>query len=421
MKRLITLGGLLLGSCLLLSSCSFVSVSKIGKCDELEEDAAAKAVYLTSDEFNESYNKFAANISVVANETNKNTCISPISVYSALSMLSLSTSGNTQTEILKYLNTNEEELKNNYKKLFISSNYYDKEIEDYRETLCNSIWVNNEFDYKKDGVEAVAKNACADIFKIDFKNSSAGDYISDYVKDKTHDLIDQKINVGSETQMALVNTLYLNDPWFRFGDELGVTKNQMVFKNSDNTTSYDFFMVKSTKGKIYSNSDVRVMSVSTYRGYNLTFIVPNDGKNINEVFNEKNINEAINADYFDYDQEKYIYETINRFPKFTAESNYDLVNNLKAKGINDVFSANADFSPISNTDLSCSQVIHATKLGVDRKGIIGAAMTCVTTVGAAAPSRKIEVIEEFNVDRAFGYLISDRRDRVIFSGVINKI
>ena len=419
MKRLITLGGILLGSCLLLSSCSSVSVSKIGKCDELEEDAADKAVYLTSDEFNESYNKFAANISVVANETNKNTCISPISVYSALSMLSLSTSGNTQTEILKYLNTNEEALKNNYKKLFITSNYYDNNIDDYRETLCNSIWVNNEFDYKKDGVEAVAKNACADIFKIDFKNSSAGEYISDYVKDKTHDLIDQEINVNPETQMALVNTLYLNDPWFRFGDELGVTP--MSFKNSDNTTTQDSFMIKSTKGKIYSNSDVRVMCVSTYNKYKLTFIVPNDGKNINEVFNEKNINVAINADYFDYDQEKYIYETINRFPKFSAESNYDLVNNLKAKGINDVFSVNADFSPISNTDLLCSQVIHATKLGVDRKGIIGAAMTYVATEGAAAPSKKIEVIEEFNVDRAFGYLISDRRDRVIFSGVINKI
>ena len=36
MKKLITLGSLLLGSCLLLSSCSSVSVSRIAKCDELE-------------------------------------------------------------------------------------------------------------------------------------------------------------------------------------------------------------------------------------------------------------------------------------------------------------------------------------------------------------------------------------------------
>ena len=86
-----------------------------------------------------------------------------------------------------------------------------------------------------------------------------------------------------------------------------------------------------------------------------------------------------------------------------------------------MFSANADFSPISNTDLLCSQVIHATKLGVDRKGIIGVAMTHVLTDGAAAPDERIKVVEEFNVDRAFGYLISDRHNRVIFSGVINKI
>ena len=128
-----------------------------------------------------------------------------------------------------------------------------------------------------------------------------------------------------------------------------------------------------------------------------------------------------NANYFDYDQDKYIYETTTKFPKFNAESKYDLVEALQNKGIKDVFSSNADFSPISNTDLSCSQVIHSTKLGVDRKGIIGAAMTYVMTDGAAAPDRRTKIHEEFIVDRAFGYLVSDRYNRIIFSGIINKI
>ena len=108
---------------------------------------------------------------------------------------------------------------------------------------------------------------------------------------------------------------------------------------------------------------------------------------------------------------------------FDAESNISLVDSLKKKGINEVFDKNkADFSPISNTDLYCDSVIHSTKLGVDRKGIIGAAAT-VVMLGAASPFReeKIKVTEEFIVDRAFGYLVSDSSERVLFSGVINKI
>ncbi|MCR5646746.1 MAG: hypothetical protein K6F81_00500 [Acholeplasmatales bacterium] len=422
MKRKI-LPAMSLTALFILSSCgaASVSVSKIGKCDELNEDYEAFCTNRTSDEFNDSYNKFASNVSEIANESENNSCISPISVYSALSMLSFSTSGNTQTEILKYLNTTEEELKINYSKLFISSNYYDDAIDDFRETLFNSLWIQKEFEYKKESVESVAKNACADIFKIDFTNKYAGKYISNYVKDKTNDLIDQEINIDSSTQVALVNTLYLNDPWLRFGDDISVTNEQINFINSDNTISKDNFMIRSTSGKIYSNLDVRVMCVSTYNRYKITFIVPNENKKISDVFNEKNINEAINANYFDYDQDKYIYETTTKFPKFNAESKYDLVEALQNKGIKDVFSSNADFSPISNTDLSCSQVIHSTKLGVDRKGIIGAAMTYVMTDGAAAPDRRTKIYEEFIVDRAFGYLVSDRYNRIIFSGIINKI
>ena len=410
-------------SLLFLSACgiSSVSVSQIGECEQLNEDYSYFRANITSEEFNNSYNRFAANISEIANESDNNSCISPLSVYSALSMLSFSTSGNTQNEILKYLNTNEEDLKNNYSKLFISSNYYDDDIEDFRETLFNSIWIQNDFEYKKEGVDNVSKNAYADIFKIDFTNKYAGKYISNYVKDKTHKLINPELNIDSSTQMALVNTLYLNDPWFRFGDDLGLTKTKIDFKNSDNTITNDYFMVKSTSGKAYSNSDVRVMCVSTYSRYKLTFIVPNDNKKINDVFNEKNINEAINANYYDYDEDKYIYETINKFPKFNAESKYDLVEDLKNKGIKDVFGTNADFSPISNSDLSCSQVLHSTKLGVDRKGIIGAAMTYVSMSGASGPDERIKVTEEFRVDKAFGYLISDSFNRILFSGIINKI
>ena len=421
MKKLITLGSLLLGSCLLLSSCSFVSVSRIAKCDELE---TTNPYFINlKDEFNSNYNLFAADISDIANEGNENTCVSPISIYSALAMLAFSTNSNTKHEILTYMNTTEDDLRDNYKELFQASNYYDNQLGDYRESLCNSIWVQNDFDYKKDGVKFVSEYSCADIYKIDFTNNNANKYITDYVKDKTHDLIDQDFGLDASTQLALINTLYLNDVWNEKGDDISITDKKIKFKNADNTTTEDNFLIKSRSGKAYSNEEIRAMTVSTFNNYNITFIVPKDNYKIKDVFNSKNINEAINADYYDYDTTQYSYTTINKFPMFNAKSNLDIVNNLKAKGIKDVFDASkADFSPISNIDLFCSKVIHSTNLSVDRKGIIGAAATVATMKAtAAAPSEVIRITEEFIVDRAFGYLIGDSRNRILFSGIINKI
>jgi len=420
-KKIISL--LSLSSIILFTSCSFVDVNNIAKVDSVKTVDNNRHLVDWDNKFNDSYNKFASKASILGIDSNENTCISPISIYSALSMLTFSTIGNTQAEILKYMNTTEEDLKNNYKKLYEASNYYDSSIDDYRETLFNSIWLHKDFEYNEDGIKNVSNNACANIYTIDFTNKYANEYIRDYIKDNTHDLIDQNFNLDSDTKLALINTLYLNDPWFQFGDDLGITNDKLTFTNSDNSKVEDYFMVKSRNGKAFSNEEIRSMSVSTYNGYKITFIVPNDNYKISDVFNEENIYEAINTKYDDYDKEKYSYKTINKFPKFSAESNFDIIDGLIKGGINDVFNPDiADFSPISKTPLYCDKIIHSTKLGVDRKGIIGAATTVVELMdGTAAPDRKIEIVEEFVVDRAFGYLVSDYKNRVIFSGIINKI
>ena len=48
-------------------------------------------------------------------------------------------------------------------------------------------------------------------------------------------------------------------------------------------------------------------------------------------------------------------------------------------------------------------------------------MTYVAMQGASGPDERIKVTEEFIVDKAFGYLISDSFNRILFSGIINKI
>lgn len=407
-----------LAGVLFMTSC--VSVTKIGKgIDKDDLEYSKKNVDLTKD-FDDTYNEFVANASLLAKDTNNNTCMSPISLYSALSMLAFSTSGNTKAQILNYMQTSEEELTKNYKELYKASAYYDSNIDDYRELLTNSLWFDNDFSFKEDGINNVANNSCSNIFKIDFKNPGASDYISDYLKDETNDLIDQKIDISPDTKLVLLNSLYLNDPWLRFGDEIELSDEKYKFTNNDNSIYSDYFLYRKYNGKIYTNEEIRAMSVYTYHYFKITFIVPNDNYKINDVFNKQNIISAINTKYDEYDTELYNYQTTVYFPKFKAESKYDFSNNLKNLGISDVFDlAKADFSPITDNKISCDKIIHSSKIEVDRKGIIGAAETYVAVSMAGRYS--YDVYQDFIVDRPFGYLVSDQSNRVLFSGIINNV
>ena len=65
-----------LAGVLFMTSC--VSVTKIGKgIDKDDLEYSKKNVDLTND-FNDTYNEFVANASLLAKDTNNNTCMSPI-------------------------------------------------------------------------------------------------------------------------------------------------------------------------------------------------------------------------------------------------------------------------------------------------------------------------------------------------------
>ena len=60
---------------------------------------------------------------------------------------------------------------------------------------------------------------------------------------------------------------------------------------------------------------------------------------------------------------------------------------------------------------------------MDKKGIEGAAVTVIQMDGAtsAGPGEYERVYEDFIIDRAFGFIITDPYDVTLFSGVVNSL
>ena len=76
---------------------------------------------------------------------------------------------------------------------------------------------------------------------------------------------------------------------------------------------------------------------------------------------------------------------------------------------------------LTDEKVVCEKVQHITELTVDRRGIEGAAVTHIPTAGAPGPGKYTRVEFDFIVDRAFGFIITDRYNTTLFSGVVNEI
>jgi serine protease inhibitor len=114
------------------------------------------------------------------------------------------------------------------------------------------------------------------------------------------------------------------------------------------------------------------------------------------------------------------------FPKYKASFDGDIAEILKnGFGIDKLFERReCDFSNVTDVQLACDKVIHKCSIDVNDKGIEGAAVTVIPMDGNGGPMYIEDyknVYHDYIVDRAFGFVITDRYGAVIFSGVVNSV
>ena len=359
-----------------------------------------------------------------------NFVVSPISVYMALTLAAQCAAGETRDEILEALGITYQLLQDDFFSLYSSMNkerysFFD-ELE-YKISLSNSIWKDDSATVKDDCVSTLGDKFFCDVHSVDFAgdNEGANQAIREFVKEKTNNLIDQQFNLDPSTLFVLMNILYLKDVWLEDGRDLPFADDMYSFVGFDGA-------IKQTQllrgyysgGKIVETDSYTHYYIQTQNGNKLKFFLPKDGYTVGDIFTADNIN-AVNAitNYGadDYETNTHYY-TRCLFPEFKANYNKDVSSVLQRRfGINKLFSSECNFTTLTDNNGFCSAVQHVVKLNVDKKGIEGAAVTIIPDVGAVGPDDWEEVYADFIVDRAFGFIITDRYDTTLFAGVINNI
>ncbi|MCD8373141.1 MAG: hypothetical protein LUD27_07570 [Clostridia bacterium] len=417
------------------------SLANISGATQLGKAAAAEALTYT-EHYSYDYGdlsegaeafaaKFASSVFSSLEDDSQNMAVSPLSVYMALSLAAQCAGGNTQSELLSILGVSYEQLVSQFPYLYRSALFEDTDSLNKQiavADISNSIWIDDSATAKEECIQTLADNFYCYSYSADFvnDNAKANKAVRKFVKTQTRDLIDQNFNLSTETMFTLINTLYLKDIWNEDGDNLSFTSDEYNFTCSDGSvTSLNLLSGYYNSGRAYKTESYSSFFTKTDHGYTIKFIVPEDGYTLSDVFTEENIAEVNSiADYNPTDEEnKLIYKTRCLFPEFTASYNDNIEDILLSYGVNDFFSrGGCDMSALTDDDIYCSQVKHVAKLEVNKKGIEGAAATVIVMDTASEYNDEYQyVYEDFVVDRAFGFILTDRYGTTLFSGVVNAV
>ncbi|GKX65388.1 serpin family protein [Inconstantimicrobium mannanitabidum] len=368
----------------------------------------------------------------------KNSVISPMSVYLALGMTGNGADRNTLKQFEFLLGNNKLSLDelNNYYYSFINSfsNIKAKEFK-----VSNSIWYGSkdELDVYKDFLQKNADYYGADAYNVDFNSNNTLNDINNWVKANTNNRIDKILDsIDRDAMMYLINTIYFNGQWEKQYSSKDIhngafytngivpkpyVDNNMIQEsqssntlNNDNSSVYLDFM-NSEENK-YLKDDMAEGFIKKYKGDKFSFValLPNEGVDINKyiqsISGRKFVNILRNA------SDKKINVSI---PKFKYDYDLNINEALKKMGFTDgLDSSKADFSKMAKESegLFISKVIHKASIQVDELGTKAAASTVVEMKSAAL---KINLPKCIILNRPFVYAIVDNKTNLpIFMGTV---
>ena len=330
------------------------------------------------------------------NKKGQNLIISPLSIYQVLSLLANGANGETQSEMLKTLGSNNiDELNEiNYKIL--------KKAEGF-----STIDIANAVMTKFRPMEDFC--SIADKYLAPIQPLVSVDQVNNWCSEKTHGKINKIIEeLSPETVMLLLNAVYFKGKWIKyFEKELNLKLPFFNFKKNENKKLIET-MIQTDYFNYKENSDMQIIELPFLEDFmSAIIILPSVTQDINKfidtLFQKKS----------DFDKiiNKLDYAKVHlELPKFEIEFSEILNDVIKELGMKKLFDyMQADLSGLDkNKNIHVSKIIHKTYLKVNEVGTEAAAVTAVVIDGMALFDER-EKIYKMKINRPFIFLIKNNR------------
>lgn len=356
---------------------------------------------------------------VLRDTQGKNAVYSPLSLWSALAMLSRCAEGEGRQQVLAALGVDSVEQADELVGELWRKLYTDDGMSSL--IFANSIWLNSSMEgsYVQQTVDALAQKHYAGSFAVPMGTAQADQAVSDWTAEQTRGLIggDQPVTqTKPETLALLLSSLYYKASWRdKFHPSANTTD---TFTAADGTTTDATFMHRSDNGSFIRTEDYQAAWLNTQLG-TIAFVLPSEGVAPEELLQQPGFLAGLDsrADR----SEDLLYGKVKwSVPKFDASSRLDLMDALTELGITQVTDPNkADLSAISTLPAYVSNVEQLGRVKVDEEGVEAAAVTIIT-MGATGAPMEPEQVCVMDLDRPFLFAIY-HEGIPLFTGIVNQV
>ncbi|RXN16459.1 leukocyte elastase inhibitor-like protein [Labeo rohita] len=358
--------------------------------------------------------QFSLNLFKKINErdASKNVFYSPLSISSALAMVSLGAKGNTAAQMFKKQaqsapgQKTEEQIHSGFNKLMSELN---KPGVPYALSLANRLYGDQSYQFVDKFLNDAKRYYEAGLEKVDFikKSDASRVDINKWVEIKTQGKIKGLLPHGSidaMTRLVLVNAIYFKGNWERKFPKEATVDGQ--FKLNKNQTKPVKMMNQESKFPLafIPEMDSQVLELP-YVGKNLSMLIILPNKIEDETTGLQKLEKALTYEkLMEWTKREVMYkqEVEVSLPRFKMEQTYDMKSLLISMGMEDVFDERkVNLSGMSpNNNLVVSKVIHKAFVEVNEEGTEAAAATA-----ALVMSRCLRIPRVFNADHPFLFFI----------------
>ncbi|XP_028909480.1 leukocyte elastase inhibitor-like [Ornithorhynchus anatinus] len=353
------------------------------------------------------------------NEANPtgNIFVSPISISTALAMVSLGARGNTAAQLSKTFHFDAvDEVHSRFQSLNADIN---KRGTSYMLKLANRLYGEKTYSFLPDFLASTEKLYGAGLTAVDFIQASeeARKEINQWVAGQTEGKIPDLLAAGavdSLTKLVLVNAVYFKGNWAEKFDEKDTSDMPFRLNKKQQKTVRMMYQQKKLPYGYVTDLKCHVLELP-YEDKELSMFIllPHDIED--DSTGLQNIEKQLTVEKLkEWTKNLRSLDVHVRLPRFKLEDSYNLNSHLSRLGLQDLFdSGRADLSGMSGArDLFVSQIIHKSFVEVNEEGTEAAAATAVMIMLCS-----LRPEPEFTADHPFLFFIRhNATESILFLG-----
>ena len=359
----------------------------------------------------ESVNEFAFDFYRNVSDTDENVFFSPVSIYTAFSVLYEGARSSTAEQMLAVFGFEPDGTGRHSASANMMAALNAEDPHAVLE-MANALWLADWFEPYEQYLDIARKTYLATAETVDFAGEGKPGVkkVNGWAAEKTRDKIKNVLSdrdVDGSTAAVITNAVYFKGTWLvQFPKE--DTQEDKFWKGGEESIDAEFMHVEG-RFDYAETGDAQILRLP-YEGDRLSMlaVLPSGTASLEKL----GLSAGKMSEYAGMLEPR---EVLVSLPKFEIKTNYDLKRSLTEMGMPDVFISFADLGWLSNNALYVDRATHDAYVKVNEEGTEAAAVTAMAMSVEEHPPPP-----HFNADRPFLFAIYDEQSGLIlFMGRIS--